>query len=227
VRLEDPIDVPLPSRTGLSSSRRYRFSGYLDGFVEDGGEWIVEYKLRGQLTPAWLIELGQQVKWYAWARRQVTGHEIVGVLVDERLNAAPHGAMVTPKTHKVAHRKDQLTTVDSYLTACLEYGEDPHDDVVEALQARVWQHRVPIVFRPGELDEGGRDLVSAAKLIRDLDSGELWPVRNSQRQLCQGCRFRRVCANPDDDLFVETLFERTVPKRLREPRELQELQAAA
>jgi hypothetical protein len=217
VRLEDELNVALPSRTGKHSSSRYRFMGYIDGWVSEDGQWLVEYKLRDSLQPLWLIELSQQIRWYAWAlRRTQGGYGPVGVIVDERLNEAPRPAGVTPKTRKVSHTAHQFTTPDLYVAACAEMGEDPHEDVVRDLGTRVWQQRHPIPFRPGELDEAGEALVSAAKLIRDLDSGELSPVRNAVPQLCRSCRFRRICANPQDDLFVESLFERTVPKRLRD-----------
>jgi CRISPR/Cas system-associated exonuclease Cas4 (RecB family) len=215
-RVEDALDVPLPSRGAGRSSSRYRFLGYIDGYLE--GPWIVEYKLRDSLQPLWLIELSQQTRWYAWALQRLQGGSgPVGVIVDERLNEAPKPAAITPKTRKVSHTAHQLTTPESYLAACEEMGEDPHDDVVRDLHSRVWQQRHQIPFRPGELEEAGEALVSAAKLIRDLDSGEFQPVRNAVPMLCRSCRYRRICANPHDELFVESLYERTVPKRLRTP----------
>jgi len=35
--------------------------------------------------------------------------------------------------------------------------------------------------------------------------------------LCGRCRYSAICDNPTDDLAVDVLFERTVPKRLRPP----------
>lgn len=221
-RLEDEINVPVPSRTGRQGSTRYRFGGFIDGFMVDehGNEWIVEFKLRDSLTALEQIMRSAQIRWYAWARQRDTGHPVVGVLVDERLNVAPRMPKVVIKNKKAgtfrpSHDVRQITTPDRYLALCAEMDEEPHVDVVESLQNRTWQERTPRMFRPSELDEAGRELVSAAKLIRDLDSGALWPMRNAIPQLCNGCRFRQICANPQDELFVESLFERTVPKRER------------
>ena len=49
-QLEGHFDVPLWSRTGQQRSTKYHFEGRIDGFTEledEGGEWIVEFKLRG------------------------------------------------------------------------------------------------------------------------------------------------------------------------------------
>jgi hypothetical protein len=58
-------------------------------------------------------------------------------------------------------------------------------------------------------------LVSAAKLIRDLDSGELHPIRNAGPH-CNRCPFREICPTPDDQLYLEALYERRIPKRFKE-----------
>lgn len=225
-RLEGEINMPIPSRMGLRSSSIYRFGALIDGYTLDdnGYGWIVEYKLRATLTTARLLELGRQHRWYAWALEQELAREgveipIVGVILDERLNEAPKPARIV-KGYKdgfrPSHAVNQLTTPDSYLALCSEYGEMPHDPTVQALRERRWDQRFRIQFRPGELKEAGRELVSAAKLIRDLDSGELYPVRNAQPHLCRGCRYVEICNEPGDRLFVDTLYERRPPKRERQ-----------
>lgn len=233
-RVEDELDVPLPSRSGKRKSTRYRLQAFLDGFTVDeaGHEWIVENKLRTTLTPAKQIQLSRQILWYAWARQQESGRQVVGVFVDERLNDAPKPArLVKAKTKAekalgeftVSHAKDQMTTPEAYLAACVEFESEPHPETLDALRARRWQQRVPIVFGPGALDEAGKELTSVAKQIRDLDSGELYPVRNAQPQHCRGCRFMDICANPRDELYVKTLFEFSEPKRLRQEKGDQEV----
>lgn len=215
-RLEGEIVVAIPSRGGSRASTKYRFQCFLDGFTDaDGEQWIVEFKLRRQLMGAEMIQKLRQPRWYAWALTTQTGVTPTGVIVDERLNDVPKPARIL-KSGKPSHAKDQLCTAEAYVEACLEAGEEPKLDVVESLRARMWQHRVPLLFRDGEIEEAGRELVSAAKLIRDLDAGELMPVRNAGKAHCAGCRYREVCAEPQDELFVDSLFERTVPKRLRE-----------
>lgn len=224
-RLEGDLYCPLPSRTGRRPSNLYAFEGRLDGFTidEHGNEWIVEFKFRDQLTPAAVIQNGRQIRDYAWARQRESGHPIVGAIVEERLNDFPKEARIVQAKRKgegidgytVSHAVNQVTTVDRYLEACEEYGEDPKPETITAIEGRRWQQRVHIDFDAGELEEAGRELVSSAKLIRDLDSGELYPVRNTQPMLCNGCRFKEICPNPEDELFVETIFELTQPKRLR------------
>jgi hypothetical protein len=213
-RLEEEFEVPIPSRSGRQGSSRYRFQGYIDGWQNDG-PWIVEFKLRKRLTDAPLLERQRQTRWYAWAYGQKKGQMPVGVIIDERLNEAPKPARLTEKGKKPSHTKEQLTTPELYTDLCHEFDVTPKPEVVMALSQRQWQHRFPILFREGELEEAGRELVSAAKLIRDLDAGDLAPVRHASRMNCQGCRYERICSNPTDELHVDSLFNRTVPKRLR------------
>lgn len=233
--LEGTLDTPLLSRSGTGrASTRYRFTGFIDGYtVIDGRQWIVEFKLRGQLTPPELLERQRQIRWYAWALARMQGYGVnhgtlpAGVIVDERLNEVPQQPRTVQAKRKgegvdgrvPSHAKDQVTTPELYADLCHEYGELPKLEVVEHMRQREWQRRFPILFRPGELEEAGRELTSAAKLIRDLDSGELDPIRHAKRQTCNGCRFKAICTNPGDDLLVDSLFTRTEPKRLRPDRE--------
>jgi CRISPR/Cas system-associated exonuclease Cas4 (RecB family) len=214
-RLEEMIEVPIPSRGGVRASTKYRFICFLDGYTDDDGMlWLVEFKLRKSLQPLSLVQLSRQLRWYAWALER-QGHDTFGVLVDQRLNDVPKPARINAGD-KVSHAKDQLTTAELYIEACLTRGEEPRHAVVDHLRSRDWQKRLSIQFRPGELVEAGQELVSAAKLIRDLDSEELFPIRNATRMNCGFCKFKEICPEPTDGLLVDQLFERTVPKRLRE-----------
>jgi len=215
-RLEDTLDVPILARTETGrASTRYRYGAKIDGFTIDdnGDEWIVEFKLRKRLQPRWIIELMRQYRWYAWARQRESKRKVVGVIVDERLNAVPSPPRIL-KNGAVSSDVKQVTTKDAYLQACLERDQAPDLDVVLALQSRVWQQRVHILFRPGELAEAGKELTAAALDIRNLDSGAKHPIRNASERQCGGCRYRRICAEPSGQL-VDELFLRTVPKRLR------------
>jgi hypothetical protein len=222
-RLEDKLLVPIPSRTGKRASSKFRLLCYIDGFRvdEQGRTWIREFKLRRQLEPVDLIEKSRQIRWYAWAYWQTTGVPVFGVEVDERWDAAPKPARMVQGKKKddpeyvPSHAKDQLCTPNAYLDACIAADVEPHDDVVEALGQRRWQQVVPIVFRDGELEDAGRELVSAARFIGDLDSGRLYPLRNAKRQTCNGCRFKEICNDPSNGV-VDVLFERKLPKRDRE-----------
>jgi hypothetical protein len=115
----------------------------------------------------------------------------------------------------VSHASDQLTTPERYRAACAVYGEEPVGDVIRALEARRWHQRIPIQFRPSELEEAGHELRSAARLIRDLDSGDLYPIRNATVRTCAGCRFRDICDDPTPEV-VDLYFDRQPAKKRRD-----------
>ena len=224
VALEGRLDVALPALTGPRSSPYYRFHGYVDARTWESPSYLVEYKLRDRLTPVPILVRQRQVRDYAWAYQKQTGIEIAGVWVDETLNAIPGPARIVQAKRKdqgidgltVSHASDQLTTPERYIKACYMYGEKPVGDTLKALKARKWHQRVPIHFRPSELEEVGHELRSAARLIRDLDSGDLYPIRNATVMTCQGCRFREICDNPEDTEVVDALFDREPAKRYRD-----------
>jgi hypothetical protein len=211
---ERELDVAIPSRSGKRASSRYRLLAYLDGVRwQDGEAWLVEFKLRRSLSSVEQIALSRQLRWYAWAWWRATGIRPIGVETVERLNEVPKPARIL-KSGKPSHAVNQATTVSSYLAACREHAESPRGDTVDALKARRWQQRVPIIFRPDELDEAGAELTAAAKLIQELDSGALLPLRNAKPQNCGGCAYREICTDPTSSL-VDALYERVTPKRDR------------
>jgi len=223
--LEGRFEVPLRSRSGRQRSTKYHLEGFIDGYTvldENENEWIVEFKLRNSLTSRKQLDLDRQHLWYAWARSQTTGRPVIGVILEERLNDAPRAAeraiqsrSAARTVYRASERKTEMTTEESYLALCEELGHEPNPEKLAALRARRWQQRVPILLRPGQLEEAGEELVSAGMLIGDLDSGRRYPIRNAQRHICSGCRFSDICANPTDELYVESLFERVPPKRER------------
>lgn len=223
--LEDELYAPIPSRGGQRRSSKFKLRTYVDGLIRtDAGVWLVEFKLRVSLTPVDLIALSRQIRWYAWAYREVTGTPVVGVLVDERWNEVPKRARLVKARRKVngdyplvpSHATNQITTPELYVAACEERHEDPKLETMEALGTRQWQQRQPVMFRESELEEAGREMVSAALQISMLDSGELYPLRNPKRPNCNGCRFKEVCPNPDDQSLIDVLFDRRPAKRNRE-----------
>ena len=74
------------------------------------------------------------------------------------------------------------------------------------------------MFTQTDLEIAGRELVSAAKLIHSLDSGDRFPIRNTKAMICRGCDFKKICASPTDRKFVDMQFTRGVPKRLKDER---------
>jgi hypothetical protein len=228
-RLEDEIVIPVPSRSGSGrGSTRYQYGAKIDGFTVDhnGDEWIIEFKLRKRLQARWVIELLRQYRWYAWARQKESGRRVVGIIVDERLNAVPQPPRIL-KNGQVSNDVRQLVTPAAYRAACAERDQPPDPEMVMTLSQRAWQQRVAVLFRPGELEEAGRELTSAARDIRDLDNGDRWPTRNASERQCGMCRFRRICNDPHGQL-VDDLFVRTQPKRLRDvaPEQSPTLEAA-
>jgi hypothetical protein len=226
--LEAEYVVPVPSRRGVRRSTKYRLQAFVDGRVETpAGTWLVEFKLRGQLTPARLIQRSRQIRWYAWAHREATGQEITGVWVDETLNEAPRAPRIVNAKRKgegidgktPSHAKDQYTTPEWYIDVCEQYGVGADPDTIIALDQRRWHQRVPIVFTGRELDEAGRELTAAAHLIGDLDTGERYPLRNAKRTVCNFCQFNDVCDSPREAYLVDQLFDRLPAKRDRPKKE--------
>lgn len=228
--LEQEFDVPLRARSGQRASTRYRLTAFVDALDRSRGRkpWIVEFKLRTRLQPVWLVTMSRQVRFYAWAFREHTGEEPAGVIVDERLNQAPVPAKLVRARRKgegvdglvPSHTASQLTTPELYLDACRRFDVAPDPETVGGLRQRVWHQRVPIQLRSSEIDETGRELTSAAKLIGLFDRHELFPMRNATQANCSWCDFRDVCASPDSAL-VDAMFDRTVPKRDRDKGEQQ------
>lgn len=220
--VEDEIEVPLPAINGAPrASSKYRFQGFVDGFREiDGQLWLVEFKLRGRLTSVEQIALSRQIRWYAWAFEQKFGEQVSGVEVHERWNEVPRAPRVL-RNGRLSRDKHQLVTETAYLSACREYEEEPHPDMLASIRERRWEQTVPIIFRDGELEEAGQELRSAAKLIHELDTARIFPLRNVKASNCNGCTFRQICANPDSEL-VDAVFERRPAKRDRPRREEQQ-----
>lgn len=232
-RTSEPLDVtdeefalvvPVPSRSGRGHSNRYTFLGYLDALTRIRGRlYIVEYKLRDTLSEFEQVLRDRQCRRYAWAAEQVLEEQVAGVIVDERLNAIPKPARWVwgkPKSRGrvPSHAKDQMTTAELYVEACEEADVAPERDTIDALDARRWQIRHPsVVFTRFELEEAGRELVSAANLIAQLDRGDLYPVRHPTPRLCSSCTFKGVCPRPRDRERVDVEFTRIQPKRLRPP----------
>jgi hypothetical protein len=214
--------LPIPSRNSARASSRYDFHAYLDGLARhDGYLWIVEYKLRGRLTGAAQVALGRQYRFYAWAAERTLGEEIAGVIVDERLNEVPKPPRLL-KPRKAgdpwlpSHAKDQHCTRQAYEAACLFADVTPHPETLEALSTRKWQDRQRVIFSRSELADVELELQSASKLISQLDSGQLYPLRNPSPMRCPGCAFRDICQYPRDTELVDTQFARVPAKRDRQ-----------
>lgn len=222
--LEAKYEAAIPSRTGKKGSSKYRFVGFVDGRVPTaGGPLLAECKLRAALTPYAVIQRSRQIRWYAWLHWQVTGEQPRGVIVEERLREAPkhprlnkgRATKALPEPPPVpSHAKDQATTDYWYRLVCARMGHEPDPDTAASLGSRQWGQRVPVLFRPSELEEAGRELVSAGLLIRDLDSGARYPVRNATKITCNYCDFREACDDPRSSA-VDELFERRPAKRDR------------
>lgn len=231
LQISDPefeLILPVPSRSGRGVSNRYAFQAYLDGLaVQEGRLWLVEYKLRDALSDYEDVVNARQYRRYAWAAERALNVAIAGVIVDERLSVAPKPVVWVNAKKKgqgvdgkvPSTRKDALTTSALYIEACLEADVDIDPDVVAALDARHWQKRHRVIFKRSEIEEAGRELVSAAHQIQLLDSAVLFPVRNAAPWRCRGCQFKQICARADDRDLIETNFELKAPKRDRTPLE--------
>lgn len=214
-RLERELLVPIPSRTGIRDSNRYRLEAYVDGVHtdDDGRDWIAEFKLRRKLTKFELIAKARQVRWYAWAWRKATGREVAGIIIEERLNAVPAPLKLNQNG---TLSKVQSCRPDTYVAAFTDRDDEPDPDVLAKLQAKEWSKRHPLILTDAELDEAGRQLASVGSLIHQLDTGALFPVRNPSPMRCPGCAYRDICGGGEGDTeLVDALFERRPPKHER------------
>jgi hypothetical protein len=209
------LDVQIPSRGGKRASNLYRFTGFIDAVKrEKAGDWLTEFKLRGQLSSLEQVAFMRQIRWYAWGYQQQTGRPVAGVIVDERLNAVPKPARIL-ESGKLSHAKDQLTTAGMYAQACREFGVEPKPETLESLAARRWQERHTLFLSESEIAEAGQQLTSVANLAGQFDSGLLFPVRNPSQFRCPGCAFRDICNTPGDIDLVDALYERVPTKKDR------------
>lgn len=234
--LEARYEVPIPSRTRQKGSSKFRLECYVDGrTVRDDGPWLAECKLRNRLTPVKIIVRSRQLRWYAWAHWQLTGEKPRGVIIEERLREVPqHPRMNKGRKTKAnpnpdpmpSHAVDQITTAEWYEAVCKANDVDPMEHTIEAFRARRWQQRVPVIFRQGELEEAGSELVSAGFRIGELDAAKRWPIRHATRSTCSYCDFSDICDDPSSS-YVDSLFERVTPKRDRPPRDIPKEEAAA
>lgn len=120
------------------------------------------------------------------------------------------------KTQMTAsHAVDQVTTPELYQAACFDTGAFVHNDTLAALGEREWSKRHVLTFTPAEVREAGLELTGAAQMIRDLDSGNRYPIRNGSVQNCRGCRFKEICKEPRNDFVVAAAFEKRPAKRDR------------
>jgi hypothetical protein len=201
----------LSSLEQIANSRQIRYYAWA-WFVETG------QRVAGVIVDERLNEVPKPARWVK-PRKKGEGIEVV----PDR--AAELGAPYSEKELEAfgqkgvqarripSEAKDQLTTPDLYEEACLDAGIGPSIEVMEALEARRWQQRVPIFLTEREIDEAGEELVSLARQIQRLDAHEVYPVRDVRAQNCNGCRFREVCNTPGDTDLVDALFDRKPPKR--------------
>ena len=216
VAMEEHLRVAVRSEGGRRSPR-YDFEGYLDGVVEEHGRvWIWEAKLRKQLSSLDQVARSPQLRRYAWAWRELHGVNPAGIILDERLNAAPSEVKLNANG---SVSKVQSCTVDAYLAACLQAEQEPDEEVLAKLAAKRWGERHRVFLTELEIAQAGRDLFSASRLIHQLetsrDRDRLDPVANPNPMRCPGCAYKEICGSPYDPELIDALFERVPPKRLK------------
>lgn len=159
IATEVELRVPLPGGEV--------FHGFIDALARDdnGRLWIVEFKLRDNLTTFADIVRMPQTRRYAWAWGVLHPDDpIVGVIVDERVNGYPAEVRFnndgtpskvqscSPDEYAAAFDalprgeanvgkrggllKTQTCHPDVYVAACLAHAVDADPEVVEALTAR-------------------------------------------------------------------------------------------
>lgn len=145
----------------------------------------------------------------------------------EAFGRVPMGVAALSKSGKPL--KSQACHPDLYERACVVAGVEPDGDVLARLEARYepdgeildglhakkWQNRETVLFSPGELDEAGEQLVTAARLIQGHESGEFYPIRNPVAHRCRSCFAKDVCLTPTDSELAAALYDVKPAKRKR------------
>ncbi|HXJ48683.1 MAG TPA: PD-(D/E)XK nuclease family protein [Candidatus Acidoferrum sp.] len=210
------LDVQIPARSGKRASTLYRFTGFIDAIKQEPkGDWLVEFKLRGQLSSLEQVAFMRQIRWYAWGHQQQTGRPVAGVIVEERLNQEPKPARILANGLP-SHATNQITTPGLYAAACRDAGITPQEDTLVALADRKWQARHTIFLTRAEIEEAGKQLTSVANLAGQFDSGLLYPTRNPSQFRCPSCAYRDICNTPSDADLVDALFDRVPAKKDRQ-----------
>lgn len=213
---EFELDVQIPARSGKRASTRYRFTGFIDAIQTDpyGRDWIIEFKLRGQLSSVEQVAFMRQTRWYAWAYQRQTGRKVAGVIVEERLNAVPKPARILA-SGLPSHTEKQATTPGLYAAACRNAGVQPNAETLSLLGEKQWQARHTIFLSESEIAEAGLQLTSVANLAGQFDSGLLYPTRNPSQFRCPSCAYRDICNSPRDSDLVDALYQRVPAKKDR------------
>lgn len=181
------------------------YEGRLDGIHEDadGNKWVVEFKLRSNLTPLEQIVLWRQIRWYALALRDEIGF-VRGVIVDEGWNG---------KIEPVKYNKDgkvsaiQSCPLEDYMAALREHGnQPPNDNTVERLARRRWHQRHEIILTDDEYADAEAEVRSASRMVWMYDSGQLLPLRHPGPTRCPGCQFKDICPTPNDTRLRDALY---------------------
>jgi len=172
--LERKYLVGVPGLRGAETGRAARLDVRIDLMQRDEhGLWLVEHKLREDLTPFKLITRSRQWRWYAYAHKRAGGEPIVGVIVDERRAVLPSEPMLL-KNGSVSRDKAKRVDPDEYLAACRDAGHEPDEEALAAYRARIWQERHHIFLSDLELVEAGRQIASSARLITCRLSDKNW-----------------------------------------------------
>jgi hypothetical protein len=180
------------------------------------GLWIVDHKTDGGRTYTDDgLDYDDQITAYCYVVWRWLGVIPRGVVLNILVKQGPKPPRVVSNGEKLSYAKDQLTTPDAYLDACLEFGHmqrsggsilsENHEACYEALKARGWDP----FYRRFEAMRSETELINfEARLYQEymdmgmaLTEGDLYP--NFSPWNCPRCPVKRLCRAMEDGSDAE------------------------
>jgi hypothetical protein len=173
---------------------RVVYQGRIDLIVQfsDGRYGVLDHKTAAQFGQTEHLELDTQTRSYAWACKKMLGLDISTIIYSELKKSVPKPPRVL-KSGYLSQAKNQGTTVELYVQALKERGEDPeyYANFLTELEFNQQEYfrRIEVGYSASELEM--TELGICMEAIDMLNDPFIYP--NPDRWNCNGCAFRTPC----------------------------------
>lgn len=195
------------------------FCGTIDGIAIDGNGniWIVENKTFTRKPSTEDVQWHFQAMGYAVALEMLTGLQVTGVLYNGIAKKIISVPKVLKSNGRLSTNKSCATTLDRYLAAIQDNGEDPEDprftDILSHLQGLHDQgdtrffYREKLFYQREQLDAWTADFFQTVYDM--LDQPRIY--RTIPYDGCGDCWFKDLChashSGGDPDYILETRYQ--------------------